>query len=285
MLSMIETLVSAQAAVTQQIKANWQSFIRACCVPAFCASLILVWMAEAYWASAAFRAGQVSALVCAGGLVLFLSSLAVGRMVRVGLKVDPPPIGFEALRLVEADGRTLVLCVGLVALAGLAAMLQAAAARLVVTAFFAPGSDVIARPVLAAIDLGIMLAFYYLLGRLSLFLPAGGIAPDWHWSVIWRASEGHGVILFVVVFAVPCAAAIIIAGALLWRIGAMPWPALDDFARIESLGRGVIGSLYVVVPVLFLSLTAAWMLAAGGLCAAWEALKDRGAFTAAEPAF
>ena len=201
-------------------------------------------------------------------------------MVRIGLKVQRQPTGVCALAMEEADVQFFVASLALIALIGLAAGLEAFAARLVPIAFFAPGSRLIAKPVLALADAGILLGLYYLLGRLSMFLPARAVARDGHWSTVWRATEGRSAILFIVTIAVPCAVAIGMAGVMLWWVGALPWPGVDDFAGIESLGRAVTARLYVVVPVLFLSAIAAWSLAAAALCAAWESLDKLGAFEA-----
>lgn len=272
----LQTLVNAQAAVTRKLRRHWLGFLYASAVPAAAAVAALLWMAEAYWACAGFVPGQIAVMISAGAAVFYLSALVLGRLVRVGLGIDRPR-RVRALGATRADMRTLALCLALLALVGVAALLHVLARRAVLTSFFAPGSEVIARPVLAFSDAAILLGLYYLLGRLSLFLPALSAAPGIPSGAIWHATQGHGAILFLVVLAVPSAVAIVLAGPLLWWVGALPWPGLNDFARAQTLGQEVGARLYLVVPALFLTFIALWSLTAAGLCAAWEALKERGA--------
>lgn len=271
----LETLINSQVAVSQKLRRHWKSFLRASVIPAAVAVAALIWMAEAYWAAAAFAPAQIAAMISAGAAVFYLSALALGRLVRIGLGVERPR-GIRALAAGRADTRVFLLCLALLALVGLAVLLQAFASHAVVVSFFAPGSDVIARPVLAFTDVAILLSLYYLLGRLSLFLPAQAAAPEASPSQVWHATEGHGAILFIVALAVPWAALILLAGPVLWWAGAVPWPGLNDFARTQSLGVQLAERLYLVAPLLFLSLLALWSLTAAGLCAAWDALKERG---------
>lgn len=272
----IQTLVNAQAAVTHKLVRHWPGYLRASLVPAAVAVAALLWMAEAYWACAGFVPGQIAVMLSAGAAVFYLSALALGRLVRIGLGVDHPR-RVRALAIGRADTRALFLCLVLLGLVGLAALSQFLATRAVLISFFAPGSDAIARPVLAFSQVAILLGLYYLLGRLALFLPAQSAAPHAHPAVIWQATEGHGAILFIVVLAVPWAFAILLAGPVLWWVGALPWPGLDDFARTQTLGIQLGERLYLVVPLLLLAFITVWSFAAAGLCAAWDALKERGA--------
>ncbi|MFZ1989729.1 MAG: hypothetical protein WAW96_08150 [Alphaproteobacteria bacterium] len=278
----IETLANAQAAVSQKLVRHWPGFLRASVVPAAAAVAALIWMAEAYWACAGFTAGQIAAMVSTGAAIFYLSTLAVGRLVRIGLGVERPR-KVRALASTRPDTRILVVCFGLLALVAAGVLLEVLTARAVITSYFVAGSEVIARPVLAVAQVAILLGLYYLLGRLSLFLPAQVTAPGAEPAVIWRATEGHGAILFIVVVAVPVAVLSLLAGPMLWWVGALPWPGLDDFARTQTLGLRLGTRLYLVVPVLFLSLLAFWSLIAAGLCAAWDALKERGVLQGLEP--
>ncbi len=272
----LQTLINAQAAVTQKIVRHWAAFLRASAIPAAVAVGVLIWMVEAYWASAGFMPGQIAVMISAGAAVFYLSALSLGRLVRIGLGIDHPR-QIRALAAGPADTRVFMLCLGLLGLAVLAALLQFLATRAVLISFFAPGSDTIAHPVLAFSHAAILLGLYYLLGRLALFLPAQAAAPGASRSIIWQATEGHGAILFIVVLAVPWASAVLLAGPVLWWIGALPWPGFNEFARAQTLGLQLGERLYLVVPLLFLTFIALWSLAAAGLCAAWDALKERGA--------
>jgi len=274
----IETLANAQAAVRQKLVRHWRGFLRASIVPAVAAVAALIWMAEAYWACAGFAGGQVAALASAGAAVFYLSALSIGRLVRIGLGIDRPR-KVRALASSRSDTRILITCLGLLALIGAGIVLEVFARQAVITSYFVSGSDVIARPVLAFAQATILLGLYYLLGRLSLFLPAQVAVPDADPAVIWRATNGHGAILFVVVIAVPAAVFAFLAGPMLWWVGAMPWPGLDDFARTQTLGLRLGARLYLVVPALLLSLLVLWSMVAASLCAAWDALKERGALS------
>lgn len=278
----LETLLNAQFAVRQKITRHWPGFFRASAVPAVAAAAALVWMAEAYWACAGFAAGQIAAMISSGAAVFYLSALAIGRLLRIGLGMEQAR-KVRALGSSRADTRILIVFFALALLIGAGLYLEVLAKRAVIASFFVSGSDTIARPVLAFSQVAILLGLYYLLGRLSMFLPAQVVALGTEPGVIWRATEGHGAILFIVVAAVPLAVLLALAGPALWWVGAMPWPGLEDFARTQTLGLRLGSRLYLVVPVLFLSLLAVWSMTAAGLCAAWEALKERGLLHGAEP--
>ena len=272
----LETLLNAQTAVREKLVRHWLGFLRASVIPAAVAIASLVWMAEAYWASAGFAPGQFAAMLSTGAAVFYLSTLVIGRLLRIGLGVEEGR-KLRALGSTRADTRILAICAGLVALVASGIGLEFLTGRAVATSFFVSGSEVIARPVLAFAEVAILLAVYYLLGRLSLFLPAQVAAPAAEAAAIWHATEGHGAILFIVVVAVPLAVLAALSGPALWWLGALPWPGVNDFSGTQTLGLRLGTRLYLVVPVLFLSLLAVWWLVAAGLCAAWEALKERGA--------
>ena len=271
----VETLVNAQIAVRERLVLHWRGFLLASVIPGAVAVAALIWMVEAYWASAGFAPGQIAAMISTGAALFYLSSLSIGRLVRIGLGMDQPR-KLKALGSSLADTRSLAICFALTTLVILGGVSESLAGRAVVTSFFTAGSDVIARPVLASVDVAILLALYYLLGRLSLFLPAQIVSPDTAPGVIWRATEGHGAILFLVTVAAPLAVLLIIAAPVLWWVGALPWPAPSDFAGTQALGQSLGERLYLVVPLLFLGVLAFWALTAAGLCAAWDALRERG---------
>jgi hypothetical protein len=90
-------------------------------------------------------------------------------------------------------------------------------------------------------------------------------------------------VLFLVALAIPVAAILAIAGPVLWWVGALPWPGLDDFARTESVVLALRSRFYLVFPCLAFGLWLAWALMAAGLAAAWQALDERGALAGLSP--
>lgn len=271
MANAITALAELEANMTHRLLADWRAFLFASLMPALAATATFIWMIEAYWAAAVTPIGQMAVLACATALITFLSSLAVARITRIQLGVDAKPAHPMNIATAPNDRLALLASFSLIGLVGGAAILQAFAGRLVVTAFTVSGSDVIARPLLAIIGTAIILGTYFVMGRLALVYPAHADGHHLSLPELWQVSEGKAAGLFLATIGVPIGAFAIVAGPALWWIGAVPWPKFSDFGAAAAIGTALIERVYAVAPAICLGFLASWALMGGGLAVAWQA--------------
>jgi hypothetical protein len=273
----LDILANAQAAVTAKLRTHGRAMLLAGLVPAAAATFLFIWTVEAYWAAIGFPIGGFAVLGSALAIGFALTSLVVGRMVRLALDLEAAsnfPRGFS---VGANDLHVALTTAALFLVAGVTFVLWRAIELVIAAAFIAPGSEAIALPVEALARAGVLIAMFYLSGRLAILIPAiasgDGIKP----SAAWQATEGHASILFIVCLGVPSAVGLVFIAPVLMAIGALPWPAPDAFGRIEAMVSETRRAMLFLGPLLFLGLITAWMFAAAGLACAWQALKDSGA--------
>jgi hypothetical protein len=273
----LEIAANAQAAVTAKLRSHGRAMLLAGLVPAATGAALFIWTVEAYWAAIGFPIGGLAVLGSTLAIGFALTSLAVGRMVRLALDLEAAPNFPRGFAVGANDLHVALATAALFLVAGLTLALWRAIELVVTAAFIAPGSEAIALPVEALARAGVLIVLFYLSGRLAILIPTiasgDGIKP----SVAWQATEGHACILFIVCLGVPCAVGLVFIGPVLMAVGALPWPAPDAFARIEAMVSEARRTMLFLGPLLFLGLLTAWMFAAAGLACAWQALKDSGA--------
>lgn len=272
-----EILANAQAAVTSRLRSHGRGMVLSGIVPAAAATLLYFWTVEAYWAAIGFALGGAAVLVSSIAVVLALSSLAIGRMVRHALDLEPVTNFPRGLAVTANDFRVALTSLALFAVIALTFAFWALVGAGVAAAFIAPGSEAIAVPVEALARAAILVAAFYLAGRLSILIPAAASGDGISSLAAWRATEGHAIILFVVCLAVPFAIGAAFIGTALTTVGAFPWPGPEAYGRIQSMVADTRQGFAVVGLLLFLGCLGTWAFMAAGLACAWGALKQSGA--------
>jgi hypothetical protein len=278
---MIEVLANAQAAVTDRLRTHGRGMLFAGLLPAATCVVLFFWTVEAYWAAIGFPAGGHLVIGVAMVVGFALTSLAVGRMIRIALDLEAPPSFPRGFAVRVADLRSAFGALAIFVSGAVIAALWAAIDRLLALAFIAPGSTGIALGVDALARAGALLVMFYVAGRLAALIPAFASGDGIALSAAWRATDGHASILFIVGLAVPVAVGLVFFGPALIAIGALPWPSANAFSRIEALVTDTRHGLVFVGPLLFCGFLAWWVFSAAGLACAWQALKDSGAVSAA----
>lgn len=243
-------------------------------VPALLGAALVIWTIETYWAAIGFRSGGLAVLVAALLAGFALTSLAVGRMVRIALDIERQPQFPRGLSVTAGDLRAGLGCLFVFALCLAAGLLWRAAEHLVATAFIAPGSEPIATFVYAAARCAVVMALFYLCGRALILIPLLASGEPFSLPAALRATQGHASILFIVGLAVPSAAGLLFLAPGMIAIGAIPWPPPDAFARIESMVTNLHRSIALLGPLLFLGILSGWIFAAAGLACAWQAVHE-----------
>ncbi len=131
-------------------------------------------------------------------------------MVRVALDLEPPSRFPRGFAVGNSDLRVALAVLALFCLAGVAAAVWRGIDLLMAAAFIAPGSDAIAAPVDAVMRAGVLLAMFYIGGRLSVSIPALASEDGIGLKRAWAATDGHASILFIVCLAVPIAVGMVI---------------------------------------------------------------------------
>jgi hypothetical protein len=246
-------------------------------VPAAAGTFLFIWTVEAYWAAIGFPIGGLAVLGSTLAIGFALTSLAIGRMVRLALDLEAAPnfprgfaVGTNDLHVALATGSLFLLV-------GLTFALWRAIEAVVAAAFIAPGSEAIALPVEALARAGVLIAMFYVSGRFAILIPAIASGDRIKPAAAWQWTEGHACILFIVCLGVPSAVGLVFVAPALMMIGALPWPAPDDFSRMEDMVSDARGIMPFLGLLLFLGHLTFWMFAAAGLACAWQALKDSGA--------
>ena len=96
-LGPLTVLANAQAAVNGKLRTHLRGLIFAGLVPALATTLVFIWTVEAYWAAIGFPAGNIAVIGSSLAVAFVLTSLSIGRMVRIALDLEVParlPRGF-----------------------------------------------------------------------------------------------------------------------------------------------------------------------------------------------
>jgi len=272
----LQVLANAQSAVTAKLRTHARGFAFAGLVPAATAAIVFIWTVEAYWAAIGFPAGSIAVVGSSLAVAFALTTLSIGRMVRIALDLEPPPRFPRGFAVTNGDLRVALAVLLLFLLGGLTASLWHGIDLLLAAAFIAPGSEIIAAPVDALLRAGVLLGMFYIAGRLAILIPALASDDGIGLGAAWAATEGHASVLFIVCVAVPAAVGLGFIAPALIAVGALPWPGADAFGRIEAMVSAMRHALPIVGPLLFLGVLAAWTFAAAGLACAWTALKESG---------
>lgn len=273
----LEILANAQAAVTARLRSHGRGMVIAGLVPAAAATLLYFWTVEAYWASIGFMSGGAAVLLSSGFVVMALTSLSVGRMVRHALDLEPATSFPRGLAVTPNDLQVALASAALFAILVLTFALWRAVGAGIAAAFIAPGSETIAVPVEALARAAILVGAFYLAGRLSILIPAAASGDGIGSLAAWRATDGHAVILFIVCLAVPAAVGALLIGFALASVKALPWPGPEAYGEIEHLVANSRAAFPLIGLLLFLGFIGTWAFMAAGLACAWGALKTSGA--------
>lgn len=275
----LEIVANAQAAVTTRLRTHGRGMALAGVVPAAAATLLYFWTVEAYWAAIGFSAGGVAIVLSSAAILMALTSLAVGRMVRHALDLEPASDFPRGFAVTPNDLRVALTSLALFVIVALTFALWRAVGAGIGAAFIAPGSEIIAVPVEALARAAILVAVFYVSGRLAILIPAAASGDGITAMAAWRATDGHAIILFLVCLAVPAAIGAIFIGTALAFVGAVPWPGPEAFGRIEALVGETRKGFLLIGLLLFLGFLGTWAFMAAGLACAWGALKQSGAMT------
>lgn len=271
-----QILANAQSAVTGKLRTHARGLLFAGLVPAVTLAVVFIWTVEAYWAAIGFPSGGIAVVGCALAVAFALTSLSIGRMVRIALDLEASPRFPRGFTVTGGDLRVALAVLLLFLLGALTASLWHGIDLLIGAAFIAPGSDEIAAPVTALMRAGVLIGTFYVAGRVAILIPALASEDGIPLGAAWAATDGHASVLFIVCLGVPVAVGSVFIVPALVAVGALPWPGPDAFSQIEDMVTNTRQALPIVGPLLFLGLLAVWTFAAAGLACAWAALKESG---------